>query len=353
MKKALTLAIKIGVSLALYVYILNKVDVAKLWQKTRTADPAYVLVAIFIYLLVQIASAYRWYCLLTPLGIKVPFSKIVGLYFLGMFSSLFLPATIGGDVVKIYYLNKEAGSLTGATTSVFLDRDIGLGALLAIAVIAAAFGGTSFNGVPLAPVFGLVIVGFALANLALFYRPTYTVLHKALKLFKLNKSDDKVERLFRSFNTYRGHAGVIAIAMALSVVIQIGGIAVNVAAGAGIGLHTDRGVIDYLVFIPAISLISMIPVSINGMGWREAAYIILFTSAGGDKSATATLALLWLVVLVVTSLPGGLIYVFQGMNKKKDTGAPAADAGAHIDSDTKLRGRIGVPEPEDLESEII
>ena len=52
-------------------------------------------------------------------------------------------------------------------------------------------------------------------------------------------------------------------------------------------------------------------------------------------------------------MPGGLIYVFQGMNKKKDTGDPAADAGAHIDSDTKLRGRMGVPEPEDLESEII
>src|SRR5215469_10559722 len=352
MKKVLTQAVKIGVSLALYVYIFKKVDAATLWQKTRTADPTYVVAAILVYLLVQIISAYRWYCLLRPLEIRVPFSRIVGLYFVGMFSSLFLPAVIGGDVVKIYYLNKEAGSLTGATTSVFLDRDLGLGALLAIAMIAAGFGGTQLNGVPLAPVFGLIMIGFAVANLALFYRPTYSVLHKALKVFKLKKSDEKVERLFRSFNTYRGHAGVIAIAMALSVVIQIGGIAVNVAAGAGIGLHTDRGFIDYLVFIPAISLISMIPVSINGMGWREAAYIILITSAGGDKSATATLALLWLVVLVVTSLPGGLIYIFQGMNKKNSTN-PAAGPGGRIDSDNQLRGRLTVPEPEDLKSETV
>src|SRR5215831_7005313 len=245
MKKALTLAVKIGVSLALYVYIFKKVDVGTLWQKTRTADPTYVLAAILIYLLVQVISAYRWYCLLRPLGISVPFSRIVGLYFVGMFSSLFLPAVIGGDVVKIYYLNKEAGSLTGATTSVFLDRDLGLGALLAIAMIAAGFGGTRLNGVPLAPVFGLIMIGFAAANLALFYRPTYSLLRKALKVFKLKKSDERVERLFKSFNTYRGHAGVKAIAMALSVVIQIRGIAVNAAAGAGIGRHTDRGVIDY------------------------------------------------------------------------------------------------------------
>ena len=353
MKKALTLAVKIGVSLALYVYIFKKVDGGALWQKTRTADPTYLLVAIFVYLLVQIVSAYRWYCLLTPLQIKVPFRRIVGLYFLGMFSSLFLPAVIGGDVVKIYYLNKEAGSLTGATTSVFLDRDLGLGALLAIAMVAAGFGGTRFNGLPLAPVFGLIMIGFALANLALFYRPTYSLLHKALKLFKLKKSDEKVERLFKSFNTYRGHAGLIATATALSIVIQFGGIAVNAVAGAGVGLHTDRGIVDYLVFIPAISLISMIPISINGMGWREAAYIVLFTSAGGDKSSTAMLALLWLVVLVVTSLPGGLIYVFQGLNKKKVNTNSTAVVGGHIDSDTQLRGRLTVPEQDDLKSEII
>lgn len=318
MKKAITLAVKIGVSLALYAYIFKTVHVATLWQKTKTADPAYVVMAILIYLAVQVISAYRWYCLLTPLGIKVPFSRILGLYFMGMFSSLFLPATIGGDVVKIYYLNKEARSLTGATTTVFLDRDLGLGALLAIATIAAAIGGTHFNGVPLAPIFALILVAFALTNLALFYRPSYNLLHRALKLFKLKRSDEKVEKLFSSFNSYRGHAGVIAVATALSVIIQIGGIVVNMAAGAGIGLHTDRGFVDYLVFIPAISLISMIPVSINGMGWREAAYIVLFTSAGGEKSSSATLALLWLVVLVATSLPGGLIYAFQGMNKKTD-----------------------------------
>ena len=82
-----------GVSLALYAYIFKTVHIATLWQKTKAADPTYVLTAILIYLAVQVVSAYRWYCLLTPLGIKVPFSRIIGLYFMGMFSSLFLPAT--------------------------------------------------------------------------------------------------------------------------------------------------------------------------------------------------------------------------------------------------------------------
>src|SRR5262245_28767816 len=351
MKKAITLAVKIGVSLALYAYILKKVDVGTLWQKTKTADATYVLAAILIYLLVQVISAYRWYCLLRPLGISVPFSRIVGLYFVGMFSSLFLPAVIGGDVVKIYYLNKEARSLTGATTTVFLDRDLGLGALLVIATIAAALGGTQFNGVALAPVFGLILIAFGLTNLALFYRPTYNLLHRALKVFKLKRSDEKVERLFSSFNSYRGQASVIALATVLSFVIQIGGIAVNVMAGSSIGLHTDRGVIDYLVFIPAISLISMVPISINGMGWREAAYVVLFTSAGGDRSSAAMLALLWLVVLVVTSLPGGVIYAFQGVKRSPADTELRSEALGEID--VTRANRLSVAETEDLKSETI
>jgi uncharacterized protein (TIRG00374 family) len=355
MKKTFTLVIKIGVSLALYAYILKKVDVGMLWQKTKTADPVYVLSAILIYFAVQVFSAYRWYVLLTPLGIKVPFRRVLSLYLVGMYGNLFLPGSIGGDFVRVYYLNKEAGTLTGATTTVFLDRNLGLAALLVIATTSASLAGTRFNGVLLAPVFGAILIAFLAINLALFYRPSYNLLHKALKLFKLNRSDEKVERLFASFNSYRGKAGVIAVAVVLSVLIQIGGVLVNMAAGAGVDLHTHRGIIDYLVFIPAISLISMIPLSINGMGWREGAYIVLFTSAGGEKSSAAMLALLWLVVLVVTGLPGGLIHAFQGLSRKRIShhGDPRAQAEPIADIDKQMRNRLGVAETEDLKSETV
>jgi uncharacterized protein (TIRG00374 family) len=355
MKKTITLAVKIGVSLALYAYIFRKVDVGMLWHKTKTADPAYVLSAILIYFLVQVISAYRWYVLLTPLGIKVPFRRVLSLYFVGMYGNLFLPGSIGGDFVRVYYLNKEAGTLTGATTTVFLDRNLGLAALLMIAVISAGLAGTRFNGVSLAPIFGAILIAFVATNLALFYRPSYNLLHKALKLFNLKRSDEKVERLFASFNSYRGSASVIAVAILLSVVIQIGGVVVNMAAGAGVDLHTDRGFIDYLVFIPAISLISMIPLSINGMGWREGAYIVLFTSAGGEKPSAAMLALLWLVVLLVTGLPGGLIYAFQGMNRKgiRQKSDPGVQADSLAETDRQRRNRLGVAETDDLKSETV
>ena len=323
MKKAATLGLKIVITVGLYVYILSKVNIGRLWEMTREAQTSYFLAAILIYFLVQALSAYRWYVLLPPLGIRVPFLKILGLFFLGMYSNLFLPAAIGGDVVRIYYLNKEARNLSGSTATVFLDRDVGLAALLVIAIIAAAAGGTRFNSVMLAPVFGLITLGFVAINLSLFYRPTYNLVHRIMKLLKMKQADEKIERMFVAITAYRKHPGLLWKAAVLSVIIQLGGIVVNALAGHSIGITTRNGITDYLVFIPAISLISMNPISLNGMGWREAAYIILFMSAGASRDQATILSLLWLAVLVVTSLPGGLVYFLQGA-RKKDLIAPAA-----------------------------
>jgi uncharacterized protein (TIRG00374 family) len=316
MKKIAIMALKILISVGLYVYILSKVNIGRLWDITKHAQGSYFLAAILLYFLVQALSAYRWYVLLAPLGLRLSFLKILPIYFLGMYSSLFLPSTIGGDVVKIYYLHKEARNLTGATLTVFLDRDLGLAAMLVMAIIASAAAGTTFNGVLLAPVFGLIFIGFLAVNLALFYRPTYNLFHRLMSLLKMKRVDEKIERMFVSINAYRSMPGVIGRAALLSVVIQFGGVFVNALAGFSVGLTTRNGIVDYLVFIPAISLITMNPISVNGMGWREAAYIILFMSAGASRDQATILSLLWLAIVVVTSLPGGLVYFLEGVGKK-------------------------------------
>jgi hypothetical protein len=91
------------------------------------------------------------------------------------------------------------------------------------------------------------------------------------------------------------------------------------------------------------------------MGWREGAYIMLFTSAGGEQSSAAMLALLWLVVLVATGLPGGLIYAFQGMNRKviSQDRDPVSQADPPPEVDKQVRSRLGVAETDDLKSEIV
>jgi hypothetical protein len=215
---------------------------------------------------------------------------------------------------------------------VFLDRDIGMGGLLLAGTAVAAYGGTRFppeNGWLLAPLFALIGVAFVLANLALFYRPTYNLLHRLLRVFRMKKADEKVERLYDSFNAYRGKWSLVIVTLALSLGIQAGCAFVNMLAADAIGLRTQHGWIDYLVFIPAIGLIGMIPLSVNGAGWREWSYILLFgfvavgVAPQQGKDLAATLSLLWLGIMVITSLPGGIVYVARGGRPNKSEAAYA------------------------------
>lgn len=332
MKKGALTALKIFVSLGILVYLFTRVvHIDDLWANLKEAKISYFLAAVVVYFAVQTLSAYRWYLLLKPLNITTSFPRILALFYLGMYFNFFLPSSIGGDFFKVYYLHKETGRLSASTASVFVDRDIGMGGLLLIALVAAAWGGTSVppeNGVLLAPIFALIGLAFVAANLALFYRPTYKVLHRLLSMFRMRKADEKVESLFESVNSYRGKWRLAAVALLISLGVQVGCAIVNMLAAGAIGLQTQHGWIDYMVFIPAIGLIGMIPLSVNGAGWREASYILLFQSVGAEAHQAATLSLLWLGVMVVTSLPGGIIYIAKGRQGKEDRQKPSKGADA-------------------------
>jgi hypothetical protein len=317
MKKTAITILKIAVSIGLYLYIFKKIDLSKLWEHLRGAEVSYFIAAIAVYFLIQGLSAWRWYLLLRPLDIRAPYTKLLQYYLLGMLFNNFMPTGIGGDVFRIYYLHKDTGRLSRATASVFFDRNLGMAALLLMATVSALIAGTKVQGVRLAPLFILIGVLFALANLALFYRPTYNLLHRLLTMLKMKRADERVEHLFWSVNSYRGQWRLIASTMVISLAVQLGCSVVNVLCADAIGLETRGGWVNYLVFIPAIGLISMIPVSVNGMGWREFSYIVLFGSVGVDESHAAALAFLWLGVLVITSLPGGVIYALQGLRSKE------------------------------------
>ncbi len=322
MKKTAVTILKFAVSFGILVLIAFKVDTKELWNILKTANLGYFIGAILVYYMVQAISAYRWYLLLKPIGLKTKFSKILSFYYLGMYFNFFLPTAIGGDAVRVYYLHKEEKRLSDSTASVFLDRDLGMAALLVIATLVSSLAGITIRGIALAPIFASICVAFAFANLAIFYRPTYNLLHRLLKYTKMKSVDEKVENLFSSVNSYRGQSKLITTAMLLSLIIQLGGVFANVLIAKSIAFNTTHGWIDFLVFIPAISLISMNPLSVAGTGWREYSYQIFFSSVALNPNQAASkataLGLLWLGLIIATSLPGGIIYIFQSSKPKSE-----------------------------------
>ncbi|MFD0862330.1 lysylphosphatidylglycerol synthase transmembrane domain-containing protein [Sungkyunkwania multivorans] len=137
LKKSLTTLVKIGVSILLLYLVFTNIDSKKLWQAYKTSNLVYIGLALVLFVLSQVVSSFRLNYLLHSEKMFLAHRSNIKLYLLGMFYNFFIPGGIGGDAYKVYLLNKNFGWKTKSLVkTLFLDRAIGLGALLAIAVLA-------------------------------------------------------------------------------------------------------------------------------------------------------------------------------------------------------------------------
>lgn len=298
------------VALLLYGIILYTIDVGALAARLRSTRLEYLAAAVLLYVLGQMSSSFRWYLLLRPVNLVVPFWRLTGFYFIGMFFNIFLPTVVGGDAVKAVLLARETRAPVRATTAVFMERDLGLFALLTIAMVAA------WSAPPM-ELFGfglpvLLVALFALfvgANLLIFTAPAYHVADRLVTLTPLARLRPRASSLHEAILPYMRDWRVMIEALAVSFVFQFVVIVVVFLNARALGQSFPMSAMA--VFVPLISLAGMIPVSINGLGVREALYLLLFGRLGASSDVALSLALLYFAVTVVASLPGGIVYAIQ------------------------------------------
>jgi len=299
------------VSIGLYIFIfVYWVDVADLVRQLRATRLEYVLVGILLYCLGQMISAYKWYLLLEPVRLVVSYGRAVAIYFIGMFFNIFLPTIVGGDAVKAIVLSRETGAAGRATMSVFMERNVGLLALLTIAAIAVWYAPPlRLLGLSLPMLVLVLLAAYVAANLVLASPRAYAAVDAIVAFTPLGGMRHRASSLYDGLVPYRHHVGLLAIATALSFLFQaivIGVVFLNARA-----LGQSFSISALAVFVPLISLASMVPVTVNGLGVREALYVLLFGQLGASRDVAVSLALLYLAVTFVASLPGGIIYALH------------------------------------------
>ena len=136
MKKNVLTIIQLAVTVALLFWVYHDPKkLAEMRQALTHARFEWLAAGILAYVIVEIAAALRWHILLKVQGISLGFSRLAGLFLIGMFYNQFLPGGTGGDIIKSYLLLKETPDhKAGALLAVVFDRFIGLVALVAITV---------------------------------------------------------------------------------------------------------------------------------------------------------------------------------------------------------------------------
>ena len=304
--------LKITISIALIYWSLRAVELSEIFMAVRSSNVV-LLIASFVLNLFGAAylRALRWRMILRVQGVDASMAYLVKSYMVSFFFSNFLPSTIGGDASRVYDSWKAGNKKADALVSVFIDRFLGVVALMLIAAAILPLSRGLADKVPYLLLWTLLFtVGLLAVTYLIFVSSRSRGLMAAVvSLPPLTKVRSPLDRLTAAFSTFEGEKVLLARTLGISLLLQAVIIThyfvIGLALGIELPLHT------YFFIIPLAIVIMMIPISINAIGVRESTLVFLF-SAYGIASSEA-LALSWLVfgMVVLTGLMGGLLYWFR------------------------------------------
>ena len=291
LNKRIILLVKILVSGVFLYAVVSKTGIEKIASSLRDISPFSFLLAVLIYLFSLLISALRWQLLLHE---RFSFKRLLSFYMIGSFFNHILPGIIGGDAVKAYYLYRDTGKGGSAVASVFMDRYIGFTALMFVGIIAFPFGLEYFRGSYIEWILPLIVLLFVAGSFVVFG-------------LKLGKGIKFLTGFYGYFELYKGKGRTIMKTFAISLVIQV--VIIFAIFVLSRGLKMDTPLLPFFMFIPIITTISSIPVSIAGIGVREASFVLLFGSLGVSPTHATAMSFAWFLSILTGSLPGLVEYI--------------------------------------------
>lgn len=296
-RQALSLLLRVAISGALLYLLWRSPKVRRACGQLSPGTLWWLLGAVVLYAGCQVVNAVKWQVLLDAMGHAVPLRDLLRMTFAGMFANLFLPTAVGGDVARIGLLGAYQVPLSLATLSVFTQRLTGFVALLVIGLAGLLCTGRLGDPVPRGVFVGLSVLLAAIVVAAVVGWWLDRRLDVSDKLpaalgRPLRKLGAGTRALLRS-------PRALGYVMLLSFVFQLW--QVGIGAVLAWPAHCGRALVDYFWLVPVTAVGGMVPVGLGGIGAREHTANLVMGDAG------VVWQVLWDAMVVLSSLPGGLL----------------------------------------------
>jgi uncharacterized protein (TIRG00374 family) len=305
--------IRMGISAISLAIVLVTVDVRETIGLLGAADWRYSLAALALYLLGIPVRAARWQALLAAQAMRVPLGALTRLYFAGAFYSNLLPSGIGGDVVKMVELSQRTDDPPTAISTVLADRALGLLVLFALALVTLPWGWREVSP-PVVLLLLALAAGSVIGIWLLLNQRLMAWLQERLPPLRKIMHRPKIAVFYRSLQRYRGKP--LARAAAFSLLFNL--MLIAVVALIGRSLDVDISLKYYLLFVPVISTLLALPISLSGLGIREGGYVYLFTQVGVTRAVALSMSLSFYAVSLITGLIGGAIYFLHSLLEQRE-----------------------------------
>jgi uncharacterized protein (TIRG00374 family) len=267
---------------------------------------AYVLYAGFIWI-----RAFRWQCLLKDLGLPFPLGNLIRIHLVGFYLNLFVPGSLGGDIYKIYDVKITQSKSLRPLFALLVERLLGIASLAGISFFSSYF---FMNQLPISPYLLMTVSGsiFALSLLSLVLLPhTKKILTAFSGCFSSRWKIpwEKLSSLNALSFELRHKYSLYVRTFFLSLILQMFVLMIYYTIAHAVNVRISLW--QVLIFFPLIDLTSMIPISVNGIGVKEALLVYFLKQNGIAPSFSMSLAILCRLMETLFALLGGLLFTFK------------------------------------------
>lgn len=337
-KKHLSTVFRVVIALAAVGLFLKGENLRELWFVLTRLNPWIFAAATALYCGGQFLFVLRWRMLLKVLSIDISVWAGVKLHLLGLFYNNCLPSSVGGDLLRAWYVTRHAESdrRFEAALSVFVDRAVGLSGMIAMACIfywlvpvddvMAQQQSSQISEDASGGIAGMLntyrdeilyLLGALFAGVFVMY-----MIPKGRRIIvglfgKVKKLAVKVfAETLEAVKLYGKRPFTVAFAYLLTFVCQSMTIFGLYLLGKSMGMNVAMKY--FFVFIPLSWMIGVVPVSIGGLGVVEGFLKVAFEGVGAESTRAAAIAVCQRLVLFIGAFPGVFIHLFGGHLPSED-----------------------------------
>jgi uncharacterized membrane protein YbhN (UPF0104 family) len=326
--------VRLAVALGLTALILWKSHPSLVLEQARTAKPLPLVAAILLVVVDRTLMAWRWLWLLVPFQPDAPgatasaavrphaarphvgLGAILHIFFVSTFVGTFLPASVGADAVRATSLARLGVPLADAVASVFMDRVLGVLAVLGMAVVGLWLASDLPARAAVLTSLAITAGGCAAVAAAVFSARIAALLVTMLERLPWRRVHTAGRSLIEAVQRYGTHHGLLALVTGASIGVQI--LRVLQAWCLGLSLGLAAPLPAYFAFIPIILLLMLLPITVNGLGTSQAGFWLFFGAVGVSPAGAFALSVLFVALGIVGNLPGVVLWARSGL-----TPAPA------------------------------
>lgn len=319
--KRLLLTVKVLLSIGLLAYLFSSVEITTLSRMLQQARFLPLLGAFVVMLLGILLSVYKWQVLLRVDGIDPGIGELFNYYLVGIYFNNFLPTSMGGDAMRGYLVARSNGQRMAALTSILAERFTGVLGLLVIALIGIVLSPSLLSAEWVIWVSVVLLLGLAIPLLVFkgyFQKVTCALLPARLAGY--------TQHFWSRFQAYSTDSQVVWTVIWTSLIFQILTILVYSVASLAIGIEIPFR--NLMAVVPLVTLATLLPLSLNGLGIREGGFVLLLSVFGYSSESALLLSLSVYVLTLILSLIGALLFLVMKRSINRGDGS-VNDDGAN------------------------